>query len=459
MRRLGALALVVIVVVTANVLAARSTAQVDLSADSRFTLTNETHQVVASVHAPLRISAFVFEHGGVARDAQFLLDRYHELNDDITSRIVDPDEKPAEARRYNISGYSTVVVEYEGRRADAPEISEVQVSSAILRVLRGDTKTVCFLSGHGEPSLDDDTDKGLSTARDLLTTNGFPPKPIDLTTGGAIPGDCAVIVEAGPTVALTGAEITAINAFTAANGRLLVLGDSGLDSDADLDAILTPWGIAIPPGRPLTLDPDRGVQQDPFGIVVQSFPSTNPIVRNIPSIELTLATGLLTKSDEANGLTVSNLAATSSAGYLDADGSVSKSPADIAGPITVAAAADKSKVAGTSTISRSRVVAVANSHWASNEFIDQLGNRRLLVNAMLWLTEEEQLLTVAAAPPSPRSLPWTNEREHVVIAVAVVGVPGAVVGVGIVQWLIGRRTRPASRSARRAAERKRSRAT
>lgn len=455
LRAVGALALVLVIVIGANVIAARSTAQVDLSADARFTLSGETRQVVASVRAPLRISAFVFEHGGVARDAQFLLDRYHELNDEITSRIVDPDEKPAEARRYNISGYSTVVVEYEGRRADAPAISEIQVSSAILRVLRGDTKTVCFLSGHGEPALDDDSDKGLSTVRDLLTTNGFPPKPVDLTAGGSIPSDCAVVVEAGPTVALAATEISALNAFTAANGRLLVLGDSGLDTDADLNPVLNQWGISI--SNAITLDPERGVQQDPFGIVVQSFPSTNPIVRNIPSIELTLATGLLTQSDEANGLTVSDLAATSSAGYLDADGSVSKTAADIAGPITVAAAADKSRVTGSTTISRTRVVAVANSHWLSNEFIDQLGNRRLLVNSMLWLTEEEQLLTVGAAPPTPRSLPWTNEREHVVVAVAVVGVPGTVVGVGVAQWLVGRRRRPSSRSARRAVERRRSR--
>ncbi|MEY2571698.1 MAG: gliding motility-associatede transport system auxiliary component [Acidimicrobiaceae bacterium] len=446
---LTALGLVVLVVVGVNVAAARSSTQADLSADSRFTLSAETRQVVASVHTPLRISAFVFEQGGVSRDAQFLLDRYHELNDDITYRIVDPDEKPAEAKRYNISGYSTVVVEYEGRRADAPEVSEIQVSSAILRVLRGDTKPVCFVSGHGEPSLDDESQKGLTKVRDLLTTNGYAPRAIDLTTGGgSVPQDCVVVLEVGPTVALTPTEQQALVDYGRRQGRLLVLGDSGLDSDADLNPVLEPWGISI--SNALVLDPARGVQQDPFGIIVQSFPSANPIVRNIPSIELTLATGLLTTSDEGNGLTVSNLAATSSSGYLDADQSISKTAPDIAGPIVVAAAADQSRVAGSTTIERTRVVAVANSHWLTNEFVDDLGNRRLLVNSMLWLTEAEQLLTVGAAPPQPRALPWTNEREHAVVAVAVVGVPGAVVAVGVLQWMGGRRRRrPASRKRRR----------
>lgn len=430
-----------------NVVATRSTAQVDLSANRRFSLSAETKQVVREVRAPLRITAFVYSRGGVARDVSFLLQRYRELNSNISYRIVDPDERPAEAQRYKISGYSTVVVEYAGRRADAPEVSEIQVSSAILRVLRGGTKTVCVLQGHGEPTLDDTTSKGLSDLRYLLANNGYTPKPLDLTAGSPVPQDCAVLLVVGPTVPLKPSEVAAINDYAKRQGRLMVLGDSALDSDADLNPILEPWGISI--SRVIALDPQRSVEQDPLGIVVQSFPSANPIVRSVPSLELLLPTGLLTKSDPANGLTVSNLAATSNAGYLDADANFKRTPPDIAGPIVLAAAADQSRVVG-STIERTRVVAVANSHFISNAFLDRLGNKRLVVNSMLWLTEAEQLLTVGAATPRPRDLPWTSERQQVVVAVTVVMVPGAVLGLGVLQWWLGRRLRPAAARAGRA---------
>jgi len=446
--------LVLLVAVGANVVSARSSAQIDLSENQRFSLSAETRAVVRAVNQPTRITAFMFERGGVARDARFLLDRYKELNDRIDYRIVDPDEKPAEARRYNISGYSTVVVEIGDRRADAPDVSEIQVSSAILRALRGETKTVCALTGHGEPAVDDETGRGLSKMHDLLSTNGYALRGIDLTSGGAVPSECAVVLEIGPTVAVGAAEMATLVDYAQRQGRLFVLGDSGLDSDADLNPLLEPWGITISPV--LTLDPDRAVQQDPFGIIVESFPTTNPIVRGIPSLELTLATGLLTESDASRGLTVSNLAQTSDTGVLDIDRSLTPTAPDIDGPITLAAAADLSKVTG-STIERTRVVAVANSHWITNDFLDHLGNRRLLVNSMLWLTEEEQLLTVAAATPLPRELPWTNERERYVVAVAVVGVPGGIVALGVVQWWIGRRVRPATRADRRATDRKRRR--
>jgi ABC-type uncharacterized transport system involved in gliding motility auxiliary subunit len=453
-RSVLALCLLAAAAVAVNAWVAHSTAQVDLSASQRFSLTKETRDVVRAVDKPLRITVFMFERGGVARDARFLLDRYKEINDRIDYRVVDPDEKPAEARRYNVSGYSTVIVEYDGRRSDAPAVSEIQVSSAILRVLRGETKTVCVVRGHGEPALDDESDRGITKLRDLLATNGYDPTPIDLTSGGGVPAACAVVLEIGPTVALNPTEVSALVDYGTRQGRLLVLGDSGLDSDADLNPLLEPFGISI--SRVIVLDPERAVQSDPFGIVVQSFPSTNPIVRGIPSFELTLATGLLTHSNEAAGLTVSKLAQTSDSGVLDSDTSLSPSAPDIAGPITVAAAADSSRVSG-SVIERTRVVAVGNSHWVTNEFIDHLGNRRLLVNSMLWLTEEEQLLTVAASTPLPRELPWTNERQRTVVAVTILGVPGIVVGVGVLQWAIGRRLRPATRAARRTSDRKRRR--
>ncbi len=454
-RGAAVLAGVVALVVVANVAAARSTSQVDLSANSRFTLSAETRQVAKAVTGPMKVTAFLYGKGGEASDARFLLDRYHELNDHISYSVVDPDESPSVAKRYGISGYSTVVVEYQGRRVDVPDVSESQVSSAILRALRGTTHSACALSGHGEPRFDDDGPAGLSHLSDLLATNGYKVTPLDLTSGAPVPSSCDLVLEVGPTVALTPAEINALVTYGHAAGRLLVLGNSGLDTDADLNPILNPWGISISQG--LVIDPDRSVQGDPFGIVVQDFPSTNPVVQGVPSMELTLATGLLGQSDEGHGLTVSHLAQTSSSGYLDADGSVTKTPPDIAGPVLLAVAADDSavessgetRVAGDGArIVRTRIVAVGNSHFAENEFLDSFGNRRFLVNAMGWLAEEEQLLTVSTSPPQPRQLAWTAEHKRTVVAATMVAMPLCFLGLGVAQWARGRRRSRRAKPAR-----------
>src|SRR5207237_6394812 len=123
----------------------------------------------------------------------------------------------------------------------------IQVSSASLRALRGETKTVCALTGHGEPAIDDETGRGLSKMHDLLATNGYALRSVDLTGGGSVPSECAVVLEIGPTVAVGTAEMATLVDYAQRQGRLFVLGDSGLDSDADLNPLLEPWGITISP--------------------------------------------------------------------------------------------------------------------------------------------------------------------------------------------------------------------
>jgi hypothetical protein len=115
-RRRAIIAAVVLaaVVVGGNVVAYAHNGQVDLSAARRFSLAPETRAVTDQVRSPLKVIAFLNRAGPAARDARFLLARYHELNRRITSSVVDPDAEPGEARRYGISKYSTVVLTYRG---------------------------------------------------------------------------------------------------------------------------------------------------------------------------------------------------------------------------------------------------------------------------------------------------------------------------------------------------------
>src|SRR3954471_8759159 len=147
--------LIVVVGAGGNILAYSHNAQADLSAAHRFSLAPQTKGVLDQVKAPLKVTAFLNNAGAQARDARFLLARYHEINPNISFSVVDPDADPTAARRFGISKYSTVVLTYKGRRVEAPSVNELDLSTAILRLVRGGTKTVCVLTGHGEPALDD----------------------------------------------------------------------------------------------------------------------------------------------------------------------------------------------------------------------------------------------------------------------------------------------------------------
>src|SRR3954463_11345487 len=89
--------LVIVVVVGGNVLAYAHNAQADLSAAHRFSLAPQTKRGLDQVKAPLKVTAFLNNAGATARDARFLLARYHELNRRISFSVVDPDADPAAA--------------------------------------------------------------------------------------------------------------------------------------------------------------------------------------------------------------------------------------------------------------------------------------------------------------------------------------------------------------------------
>ena len=332
-----------------------------------------------------------------------------------------------------------MVLTYRGRRVDAPDAEELEVSTAVLRLLRGGTKTVCALTGHGEPDLADTSPDGLSEAATALRRNTFEPVPLDLTTGSnaAVPAGCAAVLELGPRQPLLPREVEALAAYAKSAGRLLVVA-SPLSS-ADPNPLVAPWGMHFLGG--LVLDPARSQGVDQSDVVVEDLPSVNPVDEGVGRLEF----------PAGGGVAVSVLARTSDRSYVapHPETSIAFGPDSVAGPVAVAAAADDSRVEATGEqrvpgvsgprVVRTRVVLTGADTWLTNGFIDHLGNRRLLLNAVSWLAQEEPLVAATSRPNLSRPLPLTPERRARILVVTVGLVPGAIVGAGLVVAALRRR--------------------
>mgnify|MGYP001361165378 CR=1 FL=1 len=447
----------VIVVLGGNVAAHAHDAELDLSAAHRFTLAADSSALARAVRSPLRVTAFLNAGGPEAVDARFLLARYHELNRRITYSVVDPDTQPGEAARFGVTQYSTVVLQYQGRRVDAPDATELSTSTAILRLLRHVSPTVCLLTGHGEAALDDTSPTGLSGVATLLRDNDYQTDVVNLAVGdGQVPQGCGVLAEIGARGPLLPAEVKAVNRYTDGHGRLL-LAASSLTS-GDPNPMILPWGIGFLGG--LVLDPDRSLNQDPSDIVVQDLPSVSPVVDHVNELQFPAAGGLIIQPNLAQGLSVARLATSGPTSYDDThpDAGFNFGPGDLAGPIVVAAAADRSALApgspaglpaGAQHLERTRVVVTGSDIWLRNGFLGDLGNRRFLVNALAWLTDQDQLVAATSAPPNDRPLAFTGERQNEVIGVTVGAVPAGIVAAGSLPAIVGRRRRRRHRTGQR----------
>lgn len=432
------------VLIIGNVAAYAHNPQLDLSAESSFSLSAQTTTLLTRVDHPLAIIAFLTAGGPEAADASYLLARYQELNHYIHWSVVDPDANPGEARRYGISAYSTVVLSYQGRRVTSPDVQEGDISTAILRLLRGRTETVCVLTGNGEPSLSDSGPNGLSDLSVLLSQNAFAPRTIDLTLGvAAVPPACAAVLELGPQQSLPATEVAALESYLRGGGRLMVLTSSL--SGTDPNPLLSPWGIGFVGG--LVLDPARSEGVDWSDVVVQDLPSLNPVDQGVSSLQFPAPSGLLVNTAQGS---VSVLASTSPQSYIDPNpqsGSVAFGPGDVPGPVVVAAAADVSRVvtstAGpgiTSThVERTRLVVVGCDTWMTNGFLDNLGNRRFFANAVAWLTDQDSLVVATSQPPGNRPLPLTPALQFELLGITVFAVPGALISLALLRAAVVRR--------------------
>lgn len=433
--------------------------QLDLSADRRFSLSPESQALARSVRRPLQITVFLNGQGPAARDARFLLARYHELNHLIDGKVADPDADPVLARRLGVTSYATVVLTSGSRRVDAPDPEELELSTAILRIERGIQPTVCALAGHGEDELSDASPGGFASFAKLLDQNAYRVRPLDLATSPGVPADCAAVLIAGPRDRLLPAEVDALRAYTGGAGRLLLLA-SPL-SATDPNPVIEPLGVHFVGG--LAVDADHTVGADLSNLFVSGLGSANPVDHSVSRLHFPVAGALALDPAPGQGLTVDGLAATGNGSYLapQPDITLADAPGDPHGALVVAAAADRSRVvaapdprvpgSGGGSIVRARAVVTSGDAWATNAFLDDLGNRRFAVNALAWLTEQEQLVAATSRPNASRPLPFTPALERKVAAVTIVAIPGAIVGIGAVPLAIRRRRR-AGRERRLGAE-------
>ena len=134
------------------------------------------------------------------------------------------------------------------------------------------------------------------------------------------------------------------------------------------------------------------------------------------------------------GLEVARLADTSPASVLI--GEDGEQP----GPITVAAAADRTRVEPGSQgdIVRTRVVVVGDADFATNAFLGEGANSQFLVRAADWLTVEENLVAVSTNLARPRPLELTSARRTYALVLTAGIVPALFALAGGLVWAVRR---------------------
>src|SRR6476620_6912391 len=161
--------LIVIIAVLgiANWLASTHVKTIDTTSSKTYSLSDQTKKVVQNLKSDVNIEYFDQQKNfGTAKD---LLDRYNNLSSKMHVEYIDPDKKPSVAKAMGVKSYGSTFIKANGKTEEAKSVTEEEVTGALVRALKGGQRSVCFVSGSGEHSLENPQDRsGYSNVKEAL---------------------------------------------------------------------------------------------------------------------------------------------------------------------------------------------------------------------------------------------------------------------------------------------------
>ncbi|MBU4225102.1 MAG: GldG family protein [Chloroflexi bacterium] len=430
------------ILVAVNVIAYQNPHQWDLTEDKQNSLAPETLDTLKALPQPVTATAF-YTSRTPSTTAQELLDRYkaHSAGKfDYT--LVDPDQKPLAAQQAGITGDGKIYLQMGDQHEIVSYASEQEITASLIRLMNPGERSVYFLTGHGERDIQKAGDTAYTQVRAALEAKNYKVQTLNLIAQNQIPQDALAIIIAGPQQPLSTQEMTLIESFVARGGALIAMQEPlpltnfGTSPDPLADYLSNTWGITY--NNDIVIDPNSN---QPIVAVANSY-SPHLITEKLQ--------GLVSFYPTARSLAVSTegLTANSSGAYatplvitidrawgetdFDAlqNNQVSYDQSlDFPGPLTLGVAAENPN-------QKSRLVVFGDADFASDGFYGQYANGDMLINAIDWAAQQENLIHLTAKEPITRTLNMPGNTAQLLIGFMLIcAIPGLIVAAGIVAWL------------------------
>ena len=346
----------------------------------------------------------------------------------------------------------------------SPRLEERDFTNALINVLRDAEPKVYFLTGHGERDiLDEDSSNGASMLGNLIRGQSYHPERLGIkVTFPEVPRDCSVLVINNPQGDLHPREVDAVQAYLERGGRLLLLLDPWLQVSQSVQGeVLRPWleaqyGIRV--GSDIVLSPQQEnlwlaeltTDNTPFQGIKEGFMEysgafygDHAVTRGFDQVMLLQASRSVCAAEEApERVVLTELLRTTPDFYAETDVAKAvqtkqavREEGEVGGPVSLAVAAVALTRQQDAEPGRryARILVMGNSNFCANSQLRIPGHANFILNALAWLSENEELIairpTAAENPPlvltqiQQRSIAWVSTLLSVqVIILAGIGV-------------------------------------
>ncbi|HVY72342.1 MAG TPA: GldG family protein, partial [Verrucomicrobiae bacterium] len=435
-----AIAALLAIVVMANYLASRHYWRRFWTSETRYQLSPMTKGMLQSVTNQVNVTVLYDPQDAVYGAVTGLLNEYHNFNQNIVIERVDRIRNPAatqvildkykenslsardmvifscgsrykvrygrELSEYDIDANRALSIAYAGGTNEFKRKSfrgEMLFTSDIFSVTDPRVDKAYFLQGHREHNLTDAGSKlSYEAFADLLAARSVKVQSLSLLETNAIPGDCRLLVIAGPIDPLEQREVDMIDQYLDHGGRLLLLfcfqplQYSRNEPQNHLGKLMAKWGVQV--GNNVVSDKDNTLtQKDIKAREFGSHPIVKPLLNSIVYLLLPRSVGKLNNGPQsADTAQVTELIYTGPNGVTQSDFSTGvprpNLAVDKAGKIPLAVAVEKGAIQGISdSRGATRMVVVGDSFFLSGRpkdeqcTLDSAANRDFASMAVNWL--------------------------------------------------------------------------
>jgi ABC-type uncharacterized transport system involved in gliding motility auxiliary subunit len=437
-------------------------------------LSDQSVTVLKNLENEVRIKSFFLEGNYQRNTMQYLMDNYTYHTSKIKHEFIDPDKNPGLVKRYEVTEDGTSIFESGDKESRITSTSEEDITNAIIKISREKKKTIYFLEGHGEGSIEDLEDGGYSQAKTELEKLAYDVKKLSLALPDTFPVDVDLLIVPGPQKDLFPDEMETIRNFLHKGGRVFFMIDP--QTAPGLSPFLAEFGVKLEDD--VIVDTvSRLMGGDYFMPVVSEYEyhDITSKFRYATFFPFTRSVDIAEEMPE--GISANVLAKTSQNSWSERQLTEQQvtfdEKTDKAGPIPLAVVAtieykddqpeeesaksdepkaeseaeveqetpqEEDKEEGAAEIeektpkSEGRLAVFGDSEFVSNRYFYTSGNGNFFLNTAAWLTEEADLISIQPKTASPKTIQLTPSQGRMIFFVSLIILPLAVLVTGITIW-------------------------
>jgi gliding motility-associatede transport system auxiliary component len=385
----------------------------DWTNNQKNSLSPATVAMLKTIKLPIAIRSYT-ANNSIKSQIQTLIKPYQYHHSQIQLSFIDPAKQPEAVRKLGIQVDGELVISLADRTEHLTEISEEKLSNALVKLSRQSLKTVYFISGHGERSYLRKANFDLSSLATILTKQGFIIKEANVLDLSKQIKSKDMLVLAGPTSQFFEGEVDVVIDLLDKGSNFLWLVDPQVENSTNedlygLEVLAEFFGIEFADG--IIVDPQTQslkLERPDFAII-SDYIASHPISSKLQQTSLFPQALAIDPLAENNDYKFTPFLLSSEQTWLESSamqGTVRyDEDTDIAGPLILGVTLQRNIEKEISKESeeddkdrfyQQRIVVVGDGDFISNRYLANGGNMALGINIFNWLSEDEQLLSIAA---------------------------------------------------------------